>query len=171
MPRSHHGAAIRIERGQKLLGGTLYVDPEFITNRFLAAMITVAEGATQVMEDRVNTADTRTGLAEGRRGRVKTGAMIGSLRGAGSRPVTVEARSASSGRAVIRFGWGPDAPDYTRFQDLGTRTIEAMHAKQLGFNYFASHVLDEMAGAAEDVGNYVLGERLLARSYRFGGGQ
>lgn len=80
----------------------------------------IAANGVRNMRERIETASTKTGLADGRTGRVVTGKMRDS----------VDQQIRRNGNNVsMRFGWINGRPGYAFFQEYGTSNgIPAMHA-------------------------------------------
>ena len=80
----------------------------------------IAADGVRNMRDRIATASTKTGMAEGRTGRVVTGKMRDS--------VDQQIRR-NKNNVSMRFGWLNGRPGYAFFQEYGTSNgIPAMHA-------------------------------------------
>lgn len=80
----------------------------------------IAADGVRNMRDRIETASTKTGLAQGRTGRVVTGKMRDS--------VDQQVRR-NKNNVSMRFGWLNGRPGYAFFQEYGTSNgIPAMHA-------------------------------------------
>lgn len=89
----------------------------------------IAQEGADVIRYVIATSSTPTGLAEGREGRIKTGAMIDSV---GSK-VNIGKTSMSAVAGFIN-----NRPDYTIYQENGTRRIQAMDAIIIAREYMIS---------------------------------
>lgn len=168
-------SGIRIDRDLRALVGRFTVDGDVITQLFMTHILNAAEAATRRMQDRIIRAETQTGrdrheATGGRPGRYKTGALYKSLRGPGGQPATVVASNTKAGRVVFRIGYqvpvlNRRGQDYRSYQEFRSYTISGrLLAAQEGFNYFVKTVFDEMAKAANEVGDILNGKRYQARS-------
>jgi hypothetical protein len=163
---------IRVDRLDEIISN-FTVDPEHVTQVFTAGVLVAAEQAARVMEKRVKTATTKTGVERaargGQPGRIRTGALIHSIRKNGQ-PAIITGQNTRAGRVQFKIGFitpvlNKSGDNYAVYQNFGRYSISGqLLAAQFGYNKFVSVVFNEAAKAARQIGDELNGRRYSRRA-------
>lgn len=158
-------SGVRVDRNWGKLKSRLTLDARGLPMAVEEALGETASHAIGHMQQAIIEAETMTGHERvaarggGIAGRVETGAMITSLK--------YITRNTASGNVTVNLGYQDDPPDYTKYQEFGTRTIAAVNAKQVGFNYMVAKVMDNIGYAWDQLDEDAKAGRAYRRAANF----
>lgn len=132
------------------------------------------EAGARVIAEIIKVETTRTGreragASKGVAGRIETGALYNSIYDDQFNEATGSAHilTTRGGNISLRFGFIA-SPDYAKYQEEGTVTIQGMHALQQGFTVAREVFFDELASGLRQAGNDAAAGRALQRSNKLG---
>lgn len=125
--------------------------------------------ATIIRQDTTPTGRARSGAGGGVAGRIATGAMYDSIYDDDFSEATGSAHNTVTRGGNIQFKFGfINSPDYSKYQEEGTLTIDGMHSLNVAFSVAREVFFDELAKGLREAGNAAGADRAMRRSSKLG---